>query len=160
MKILQMLEFVNLFSLIVGKTSNFKKKILVRIYKLKKKQIWLHYFNYGTNLQCIKFHENILDVYFWPWPCSFLVSFSQVKSTQLECTHIEKKKHKQIQINWPPKINLDCDWLTQQVARSLTHKHKIFYWQCIPSKNKPKQTWQWTSNKHTMSLVDSSPKKD
>jgi hypothetical protein len=50
-------------------------------------------------LQCIKFHENILDVYFWPWPCSFSINFSQVKSTQLECTHIEKNKHKQIQTN-------------------------------------------------------------
>jgi hypothetical protein len=66
MEILQMLESLNLFSLIVGKTSNFRKKFFVRIYKLKKKIYGYITCNYGTNLQCIKFHENILDVYFWP----------------------------------------------------------------------------------------------
>jgi hypothetical protein len=37
MEILQMLESVNFFSLIVGKTSNFRKKKLVRILQIEKK---------------------------------------------------------------------------------------------------------------------------
>jgi hypothetical protein len=35
MEILQMLKNVNLFSLIVGKTSNFRKKILLRILQIE-----------------------------------------------------------------------------------------------------------------------------
>ncbi len=65
MEILQMLESVNLLSLIVGKTSNFRKKILVRILQIEKNKKYGYITcNYGTNLQCIKFHENILDIYF------------------------------------------------------------------------------------------------
>jgi hypothetical protein len=42
MEILQMLKSVNLFSLIVGKTLNFRKKNLVRILQIEI-YIWLHY---------------------------------------------------------------------------------------------------------------------
>jgi hypothetical protein len=41
----------------------------------------------------LNFMKIFWTIIFKPWHCSFLVSFSQIKSTQLECTHISDNTH-------------------------------------------------------------------